>query len=102
MINSQVHAMFERSEFCVSTCQTIYHWQLSCPIHNLRKFYFVYVETKSCVCEFSFDNDCATEKEMLENLKAEANHNLEIFKCMCVKHLKPNVRPKKTDHRFSN
>ena len=46
----------------------------------------MYDETKSCVCEFSFDNDCATEKEMLENLKAEANHNLEIFKCMRVKH----------------
>ena len=61
----------------------------------------MYDETKSCVCEFSFDNDCATEKEMLENLKAEANHNLEIFKCRCVKHSKTDVLSQKADHRFS-
>jgi hypothetical protein len=41
------------------------------------------------------------KKEMLENLKAEANHNLDIFKCMCVKHSKTDILPNKVDHRLS-
>jgi hypothetical protein len=35
------------------------------------------------------------KKEMLENLKVEAHHNPEIFKCMCVKHPKTKVLPQK-------